>query len=69
MGTMFANAPIVPTVAAVQVRAIYFDSQCDSRLLRFRHHQQQSGQQHRATPKTWTCARRTPHLTHPARLR
>ena len=69
MGAVFANAPITPTVAAVQVRAIYFHSQCDSRLLRFRHHQQQSGQQHRATPKTWTCARRTPHLTHPARLR
>jgi hypothetical protein len=26
MGTMFANAPIVPTVAAVQVITIYFDA-------------------------------------------
>jgi hypothetical protein len=28
MGTMFANAPIVPTVAAVQVLRIYFDASC-----------------------------------------
>ena len=28
MGTMFANAPIVPTVAAVQVGKIYFDAPC-----------------------------------------
>jgi len=28
MGAVFANAPITPTVAAVQVRAIYFHSQC-----------------------------------------
>ncbi len=28
MGTMFANAPIVPTVAAVRVGKIYFDAPC-----------------------------------------
>ena len=28
MGTMFANAPIVPTVVAVQVGKIYFDAPC-----------------------------------------
>jgi len=28
MGTMFANAPIVPTVAAVQVMKIYFNAPC-----------------------------------------
>jgi hypothetical protein len=28
MGTMFANAPIVPTVVAVQVMPIYFDARC-----------------------------------------
>jgi hypothetical protein len=28
MGTMFAKAPIVPTVAAVQVLRIYFDGDC-----------------------------------------
>ena len=28
MGTMFANAPIVPTVAAVQVLRISFDAPC-----------------------------------------
>lgn len=28
MGTIFANAPIQPTVAAVQVGKIYFDAAC-----------------------------------------
>lgn len=28
MGTMFANAPITPTVVAIQVRTIYFDAPC-----------------------------------------
>ena len=28
MGTMFANAPIIPTVVAVQVGKIYFDAPC-----------------------------------------
>ena len=31
MGTIFANAPITPTVAAIQVGKIYFDKCCDIR--------------------------------------
>ena len=31
MGAIFANAPIQPTVAAVQVGKIYFDKRCDIR--------------------------------------
>ena len=31
MGTIFANAPIKPTVACIEVGKIYFDKRCDIR--------------------------------------
>ena len=48
MGTMFANAPFEPTVAAVQVMRIYFDASCrfcrDGRLATTNiRHQYQAG--------------------------